>query len=435
MLPRVTVAVQRGQSGTELPSHPPSRRPPGSYLLGQRPQAPRTTGSRLHRRLSHHLRVQGAEELGRWPQRGPCPLPTQALPARGGRLVPAPRATPSRTNSRRRAPSPLTSGSPYLDETQEPRQGCQEEQLGRRRRRRHPRSGPPPAREGGGSARGPAPPRPPPRGPARPRGPRARARSSGPPDPAPRAPGHPSSHAPRTAPDRASGRPAHAPRPAPRRAALTPPPPRPCARPAPPLRARLSLRRKSFVRESRSRAARPAAATACAQPPSPRLSASGNRARGGVGSLRARRRTRGGGHAPPANSLQTRQWEEGQHHPVRAVERFATREPHRQPSPLLPSPSHVGPGPASEGLVPHPPHTQTPREAPTSASTPARRPACAPGGTGHRARGEPKASPPASSGGRTAPAAGSASAALSLVPFGPLFLGSPRGFEERRECE
>lgn len=83
----------------------------------------------------------------------------------------------------------LRGGSPYLLGAQEPRQGCQEKQLGRRRRRRHPgppRAGPaapPPRRPAAQQAGERAPPRRP-LAPARPRRPPARLRRSAPP-PAP----------------------------------------------------------------------------------------------------------------------------------------------------------------------------------------------------------------------------------------------------------
>ena len=139
--------VPRGQGGTGLPLHTPlSHRPPGTHLWGQRPQALGTTGSRLLSRLSHHLWVQGAEELGRLASARALPSPSQAQPSKG--------RTPSLLSARhsfqhellaKRFEIPgrrlLGSGSPYLTGTQEPRQGRQEQQLGRRRRRRHP--GPP----------------------------------------------------------------------------------------------------------------------------------------------------------------------------------------------------------------------------------------------------------------------------------------------------
>lgn len=97
----------------------------------------------------------------------PAPSPGPARPRRTLNAMPARHCFQEELSVKRsEIPSEnlLRSGSPYLLGAQEPRQGCQEKQLGRRRRRRHPgppRAGPaapPPRRPAGWGARATSPP-------------------------------------------------------------------------------------------------------------------------------------------------------------------------------------------------------------------------------------------------------------------------------------
>lgn len=276
----------------------------------------------------------------------------------------------------------------------------------------------------GGSARRPAPPRAPPKTPSS----SAPVRPPPPPRARPDTPARTPLAPPRTAhPDAQLTRPA--PRPAPRRSRLRPaqrrPRPRLCARAS-------GAQAGQVLCGNPARAPRLPGGRGPPPPPRVRPGAgvrSGNRAKGGMGSLCTGRPRRGDGHAPPASSLQTRRCEGRTTKSERRKGELCRPEPHRQPVPRLPS--HRGPGPASEGRRPPVP-TPTPRRPgrpesagsclrPTSASTRVRWPACAPGDTGPRERRNPRPRPRQ----RALP--------LQPSPWAPPapFLGSPRDFEKR----
>lgn len=205
-----------GQNRPRLPLHTLSRAlyarflpveaeamgPPDNALLPPPPaQSPPPVGPR--RRTAGAL--QSARAL-------PSPSPGPALQRRVPNAMSARRSFQEELSAKRSeipGRNLLRRGSPHLLGTQEPRQGCQEQQLGRRRRRRHP--GPPRA--------GPAAP------PSRRRASR-RASATFPPQ-SPRAPtsttGQLAPFRP-PAPDSLRGTPQA-------RAPLTPPPPRPNSRP------------------------------------------------------------------------------------------------------------------------------------------------------------------------------------------------------------
>lgn len=138
--------VQRGQRRTGLPLHtlsPTVLQTPTFRGRGHRPSGQRPPASSAGSGTTYGSKAQKSwgAALGEGPA---LSLPGPARQRRTPNAMSARHSFQEELSAKRSEISGrnlLGGGSPYLSGTQEPRQGCQQQQLGRRRRRRHP--GPP----------------------------------------------------------------------------------------------------------------------------------------------------------------------------------------------------------------------------------------------------------------------------------------------------